>query len=696
MSDYQNLPMVRLKSASLSSLPGVKARPIDDSTRLSPQGQRLETQSSLKAPHTPSGRTSSSLEVPKPVIERASPTIAADTNGAIPSAARRSLVSPSRGSGSPKPPVAKTARKPVLDSAPAKNMIGPPITPRGLTTAGTLPNFKLKAAGSAVSTPASSRFTTPQDTLFQPASPTIHGLSNMFSNMMPRAGSSNASLTTNIQPLCLPPFYASGSEPARHEQARTRHPIPSSHIVRNPPQTSASQSQSGSTDSRKRAAFIKDEGQSMTSLSLRADASSERPAKRLKTNGPAPVSPSQSARATAPIHTGVAVPDSTSSSEPASAPVTNARQPSDTKPVLLVVPVLKPLLSTPPSLAPKILPDPRHRHPEFWHMDGSIVLQAENILFKLHRSRLIQHSPLFAAVLSAEKKNNNDVEFNSTDIIAGNGEFLDGCAIFKLMHVLARDFENLLRALERGYDFVVKPPPFPVVASILRTAHSLSFASISQFATHVLENMWPNDIARLSTKPKLHAAEAILLAQECRVSVLKHAYYDLLRTRAFGASIPTVNDDMYLDQSPRSDTSPKAQFLCSDQLVLMVVVRERLQSEWIHIMRGPPKLSACALERRPPTERERVDGMRQQLERCKTATSKMAQDWSMLLAKTRVYEIGLFDILGGLDLLLNEKWRGAGFCRGCVEARKQIWTDKKRQIWDNLDDWLGLSSADNT
>lgn len=403
--------------------------------------------------------------MPKPVIERASPTIAADTNGAIPSAARRSLVSPSRGSGSPKPPVAKTARKPVLDSAPAKNMIGPPITPRGLTTAGTLPNFKLKAAGSAVSTPASSRFTTPQDTLFQPASPTIHGLSNMFSNMMPRAGSSNASLTTNIQPLCLPPFYASGSEPARHEQARTRHPIPSSHIVRNPPQTSASQSQSGSSkrlcsdrllpttctaDSRKRAAFIKDEGQSMTSLSLRADASSERPAKRLKTNGPAPVSPSQSARATAPIHTGVAVPDSTSSSEPASAPVTNARQPSDTKPVLLVVPVLKPLLSTPPSLAPKILPDPRHRHPEFWHMDGSIVLQAENILFKLHRSRLIQHSPLFAAVLSAEKKNNNDVEFNSTDIIAGNGEFLDGCAIFKLMHVLARDFENLLRALERG------------------------------------------------------------------------------------------------------------------------------------------------------------------------------------------------------------------------------------------------------
>ncbi len=44
----------------------------------------------------------------------------------------------------------------------------------------------------------------------------------------------------------------------------------------------------------------------------------------------------------------------------------------------------------------------RKRSENFWHLDGSVVVQVQNTLFRLHRSRLTQQSEYFAALQNGD------------------------------------------------------------------------------------------------------------------------------------------------------------------------------------------------------------------------------------------------------------------------------------------------------
>ncbi len=44
----------------------------------------------------------------------------------------------------------------------------------------------------------------------------------------------------------------------------------------------------------------------------------------------------------------------------------------------------------------------RKRSANFWHLDGSVVVQVQNTLFRLHRSRLMQQSDYFSALFSGD------------------------------------------------------------------------------------------------------------------------------------------------------------------------------------------------------------------------------------------------------------------------------------------------------
>jgi hypothetical protein len=75
------------------------------------------------------------------------------------------------------------------------------------------------------------------------------------------------------------------------------------------------------------------------------------------------------------------------------------------------------------------------KHPEFWALDGSVVLQVKKVLFRTSRSMLARKSPYFAGLF----KSHRDVE-----------ESIAGCPVFEVTEVEVVDFERLMGAMENG------------------------------------------------------------------------------------------------------------------------------------------------------------------------------------------------------------------------------------------------------
>ena len=72
------------------------------------------------------------------------------------------------------------------------------------------------------------------------------------------------------------------------------------------------------------------------------------------------------------------------------------------------------------------------RHPDLWLDDGSIVLQAETTLFRVHRTTLSTHSTVFSDMFGIPQPPDQDA--------------IEGCTVIQLPDT-REDTEFLLRAL---------------------------------------------------------------------------------------------------------------------------------------------------------------------------------------------------------------------------------------------------------
>jgi hypothetical protein len=79
------------------------------------------------------------------------------------------------------------------------------------------------------------------------------------------------------------------------------------------------------------------------------------------------------------------------------------------------------------------------KHIQFWYLDGNIIVQIENIQYKLHRSIVSQHSTFFAGLCQS-----NGNEYEGVKV-----EELDGLAVYDITGkgVKAVDFDVLLTFL---------------------------------------------------------------------------------------------------------------------------------------------------------------------------------------------------------------------------------------------------------
>ncbi|KAI0684312.1 hypothetical protein C8Q76DRAFT_636454, partial [Earliella scabrosa] len=243
----------------------------------------------------------------------------------------------------------------------------------------------------------------------------------------------------------------------------------------------------------------------------------------------------------------------------------------------------------------------RRRNENFWHLDGSVVVQVQNTLFRLHRSRLAQQSEYFSAQFSAAS---SFCLSNSRRTSAGTRtdeeDVVDRCPVYVAKGVSVLDFERLLTALDAGIAYAITPPPFPVLASLLRAAHALQFRTVLSFATHLLRERWPQDLARLTSDSREQAVETILLAQQCEVpEVLKSAYYELLRTPTFGQDLAAYVHAESSQRPSMLDVTTEAEEqnappprLAASDFVRLQTAKEALQTEWLALVRAAPLPSA--------------------------------------------------------------------------------------------------------
>ncbi len=268
--------------------------------------------------------------------------------------------------------------------------------------------------------------------------------------------------------------------------------------------------------------------------------------------------------------------------------------------------------------------------------------------------------------------------------------------------------------------YAINPPPFRVLASLLRAAHALSFKTVLAFATHLLREMWSQDLSRLpsssSPERRVHALQTILLGQQCSVpEVLKPAYYELLRAPAFGQDLP-----VYLHAEseatgatpnmPETDAdearAPPARLAASD-FVRLVAARDALQKEWVALVRPPlPSAFPCplaALLRSSDGDAGGGEGnsasapessKHSAARECAMAQKADVTGWTARLLQNGVFEVGFDDVFDGIRQLVEMEWDDMGYCVGCVSERRDAWEDTRERLWRQLDVLIGLRGED--
>ncbi|KAG8215022.1 hypothetical protein J3R82DRAFT_8430 [Butyriboletus roseoflavus] len=178
---------------------------------------------------------------------------------------------------------------------------------------------------------------------------------------------------------------------------------------------------------------------------------------------------------------------------------------------------------------------PLVRHPDLWFSDGSIVLRAENTLFRVHKSLLSRHSGFFHDLFTLPQPDTKSL--SSGDI--------EGCPVVCL-HDAPEDVANLLTALVDGPSFGNNDPAdFQVVSGILRLATKYVVDSLREKALNHLSVAWPATLKGWDAREDMSRSfvfqagsesiypspiAVINLAREVNApSLLPSAFYDLSR-----------------------------------------------------------------------------------------------------------------------------------------------------------------------
>jgi hypothetical protein len=329
-----------------------------------------------------------------------------------------------------------------------------------------------------------------------------------------------------------------------------------------------------------------------------------------------------------------------------------------------------------PSKKPRLTtgkrPKARKRDSDFWHLDGSVIIQVQNTMFRLHKSFLIRKSRYFADLLDSN----------------GETEILDKCPVYSVEEDLrADDFRNLLKALDDGmyvslfipfirptdlirFRMYTRAPKFDELSSVLRAATILDFTDLKRWAISAFESTFPPELSAFTPSARPNAKETVVLSRECDVpNVLKAAFYDLLRTDGMGLGLP---EDCAETGEDDEDEDERVQLSRADTL-RVIAAREKLTSEWVSIISNP-------ISRKCNRPEEECSGVQ---------IYDDLFEWNERVHKDNWASDHMYDPIGGLEALIAMKWEEA-YCDDCCRAKRNVWKSRREKMWDLLDVHLQL------
>ncbi|KIK97896.1 hypothetical protein PAXRUDRAFT_824479 [Paxillus rubicundulus Ve08.2h10] len=305
------------------------------------------------------------------------------------------------------------------------------------------------------------------------------------------------------------------------------------------------------------------------------------------------------------------------------------------------------------------------KHDRFWIADGNIVIEADNTQFQLHRSRLVEQSPLFAQAFGEPCPTSEEMG----KAVAEELEFLDenGGKVYRLKNVTASDWAVLLELDRDLSQFHFTTPTLPVLSSLLRASTCLRFDRCRALAIKFLEIEWSCSLDNVGLEKKAGAIDVAVLGRKCGVKgVLPRAFYELARADGgYGLGSNRVETDTV--RSEPGEEKEMLEGISKADLALIGRVREHMVLAWAQTA---ARLSPPCIDHTSPD--------------CPSIATQR-ETWERRVHDSGVYQRFLFDPICGLQTLADIDWEEDGWCQECVRVRREVWSQERQKLWE----WLG-------
>ncbi|KAJ7030422.1 hypothetical protein C8F04DRAFT_1186828 [Mycena alexandri] len=336
------------------------------------------------------------------------------------------------------------------------------------------------------------------------------------------------------------------------------------------------------------------------------------------------------------------------------------------------------------------------QHSTFWFDDGSLVLEVEGVMFKVHRTLLTRNSP-FLLSLNIEKHSNatNPLEVASLKIDPAR-------------RVSAVDFGVLLEHLYHdSADAPLLSPlssdtPFPRIASVIRASSpgQLHFPQIHNIALRYFADLFPSGPVPF-LHPR-HLEEALSLATTFNVtSIQKGLLYSLVTSTNFDTEGPASHATPEQDLDSRASATDRAPSPEKSHAQGNPDPQTEAESAAQTAATDSPS-SAHKYVLSPPDAQRCMHLMTNFIDHFSpilftppatphmACTDVFADTWMTLVIQPAIDDEGVYKPLETLERIKHTDWAAAGLCSSCVLEKQAEWTEEQQTIWRLMDRWLGL------
>jgi hypothetical protein len=147
-------------------------------------------------------------------------------------------------------------------------------------------------------------------------------------------------------------------------------------------------------------------------------------------------------------------------------------------------------------------------HTSLWFVDGSVIIQAETTLFRVHMSQLSRHSAFFKDLFSLPQPphlqaSNPAPSQSASQFPTPEQLYIDKCPVLEVQDT-AEDFANLLSALYDGPTFGNNDrDDYRIVSGILRLATKYLIDKLRNRALSHLMVAWPTALKAWDTREEI-------------------------------------------------------------------------------------------------------------------------------------------------------------------------------------------------